>query len=90
MTLQASTSTSATGSSSRQISSSARRQERAARLLGASTAAFERAAVVPQAEEAARAVRVRDGLSEHARAEKEGAELDRTSSVELGVASRLA
>ena len=62
-------------------------QERAARLLGASTAAFSRAAVVPQDEEAARAVQVRDGLSEYAAAEEEGAALDRTSSVELGVAS---
>jgi tetratricopeptide (TPR) repeat protein len=62
-------------------------QERAARLLGASTAAFARATVVPQDEEAARAVRVRDGLSEHARAEEEGAALDRDRSVELGVTS---
>ena len=62
-------------------------QERAARLLGASTAAFARATVVPQDEEAARAVRVRDGLSEYAAAEKEGAELDRDRSVELGVTS---
>ena len=62
-------------------------QERAARLLGASTAAFARATVVPQDEEAARAVRVRDGLSEYAAAEEEGAELDRDRSVELGVAS---
>jgi tetratricopeptide (TPR) repeat protein len=62
-------------------------QERAARLLGASTAAFSRAAVVPQDEEAARAVRVRDALSGHAQAKEEGAALDRTSSVELGVAS---
>jgi hypothetical protein len=30
---------------------------------------------------------VRDGLSEYAAAEEEGAALDRTSSVELGVAS---
>ena len=62
-------------------------QERAARLLGASTAAFARATVVPQDEEAARAVRVRDGLSEHAQAEEEGAALDRDRSVELGVTS---
>ena len=62
-------------------------QERAAHLLGASTAAFARATVVPQDEEAARAVRVRDGLSEHARAEEEGAALDRDRSVELGVTS---
>ena len=62
-------------------------QERAAHLLGASTAAFARATVVPQDEEAARAVRVRDGLAEHARAEEEGAALDRDRSVELGVTS---
>ena len=62
-------------------------RERAAYLLGASTAAFSRAAVVPQDEEAARAVRVRDGLSEYAAAEQDGAALDLTSSVELGVAA---
>ena len=39
--------------------------EQAARLLGASTAAFARAAVVPQDEEAARATRVRESLSEY-------------------------
>ena len=32
-------------------------------------------------------MRVRDGLSEYAAAEKEGAELDRDRSVELGVTS---
>ena len=62
-------------------------QERAARLLGASTAAFARATVVPQDEEAARAMRVRESLSEYGAAEEEGAELDRDRSVELGVTS---
>ncbi len=61
--------------------------EQAARLLGASTAAFARSAVVPQDEEAARAMRVRESLSEYGAAEEEGAELDRDRSVELGVTS---
>ena len=61
--------------------------EQAARLLGASTAAFARAAVVPQDEEAARAMRVRESVSEYGAAEEEGAELDRDRSVELGVTS---
>ena len=58
------------------------------RLLGASTAAFARATVVPQDEEAARAVRMRDGLSEYAAGrEEKSAELDSDRSVELGVTS---